>query len=99
MSTQAVRAVLFQLRSILRTVNDPSLRSEKPPQYVDGHTRPAPPVSIPAANREALAASLATAKSELEKTRRLAREAAEAGRNDAEGALEKQVGTSLHRRD
>lgn len=43
--------------------------------------------------REKLTANLATAKSELERARRLAREAAEAGKKDAEGALEKQVCT------
>eukprot|EP00752_Nemacystus_decipiens_P002681 g2507.t1 len=42
------------------------------------------------AERETLAANLSNAKSELERTRRLAREAAEAGKNDAEAALEKQ---------
>lgn len=41
--------------------------------------------------REALAASLAAAKSELEKTRRLAREAAEASKAEADGAMAKQV--------
>eukprot|EP00903_Cladosiphon_okamuranus_P016387 g15112.t1 len=42
------------------------------------------------AERETLTANLATAKSELERARRLAREAAEAGRQDADCALEKQ---------
>lgn len=44
--------------------------------------------------RQALGASLADVKSDLEKTRRLAREAAESARKDAEDALERQVTTT-----
>lgn len=43
--------------------------------------------------RGTLGANLADTKSELERTRRLAREAAESGRKDAEDALERQVTT------